>query len=109
MIDLYLSNFVSMKWKEVNNLLGWQYPVNENIQFKKIQLLRSDLCDYSDAYIVVKGRTNVTTTNNAKRMNKKPFFNNVPFRWCMTKVNNTFIDHAENLGIVLPKYKLLEY
>ena len=44
-------------------------------------MLRSDLCDYSDAYIVVKGRIGVRGTNDANRTNKKlTFKNNAPFR-----------------------------
>ena len=59
-------------------------------------MLRSDLCDYSDAYIVVKERISVTGTNDANRRNKKlTFKNNAPFRPCISRINNTFIDNAE--------------
>ena len=52
-------------------------------------MLKSDLCDYSNAYIVVKGRISVTGTNAANRKNKKTTFkNNAPFRSCITKINN---------------------
>ena len=43
------------KWIDVNNLSNGQHSVNKNIKFKT-RMLRSDLCDYSDAYIVVKWR-----------------------------------------------------
>ena len=47
-------------------------------------MLRSDLWDYSDAYIVVKGRISVTDTNNANKRDKKlTFKNNAPFRLCI--------------------------
>ena len=70
-------------------------------------MLRSDLCGYSDAYIVVKGRISVTGAENANRRNKKlTFKNNVPFRSCISEINNTFIDNAEDLGIVMPMYNL---
>ena len=73
-------------------------------------MLRSDLCDYSDAYIVVKGRISVRGTNDANKRNKKlTFKNNAPFRSCISKINNTFIDNAEDLDIVMPMYNLLEY
>ena len=73
-------------------------------------MLRSDLCDYSGAYIVVKGRISVTGTNNANRRNKKlTFKDNAPFRSCITKINNTFTDHAEDTDIAIPMYNLLEY
>ena len=48
-----VSKFVRRKWIEVNDLSGGQYSVNTNIRFKT-PMLRPDLCDYSDAYIVVK-------------------------------------------------------
>ena len=77
--DYTVSKFVTRKWIEVNDLSSGQYSVNENIRFKT-SMLRSDLCDYSDAYIVVKGRISVTGTNNANRRNKKlTFKNNAPF------------------------------
>ena len=73
-------------------------------------MLRSDLWDYSDAYIVVNGRLSIRGTNNANRTNKKlTFKNNAPFRSCISKINSTFIDNAEDLDIVMPMYNLLEY
>ena len=70
-------------------------------------MLRSGLCDYSDAYIVVKWRISVAGTNNTNRINKKIVFkNNVPFRSCITKINNTFTDSAEDLVIFMPMYNL---
>ena len=68
-------------------------------------MLRSGLCDHSDAYIVVKWRISVAGTNNANRINKKIVFkNNAPFRSCITKINNTFTDSAEDLDIFMPMY-----
>ena len=65
-------------------------------------MLRSYLCDYRDAYIVVKGRISVTGTNAANRRNKKlTFKNNAPFRSCISKIKNTFIDNAKNLDTVM--------
>ena len=73
-------------------------------------MLRSDLCDYSDAYIVVKGKISVTGTENTNRRNKKlTFKNNAPFTSCISKVNNTLTDNAEDLDIFMPIYNLLEY
>ena len=73
-------------------------------------MLRSNLCDYSDAYIVMKGRKSVKGTNNANTRNKKlNFKNNAPFRSCISKINDTFTDNAEDLNIVMPMYNLLEY
>ena len=73
-------------------------------------MLRSDLYDYSDAYIVVKGRISVTGNNAANRRNKKlTFKNNAPFRSCISKINNAFINNAEDPDIVMPMYNLFEY
>ena len=70
-------------------------------------MLRSHLCDYSDAFIVVKGRVSVRGTNDNNRRNKKlTFKNNAPFRSCISKINNTFMDNAEDLDIVTPMYNL---
>ena len=104
-----VSKSVTKKWTEVNDLSSSQYSVNKNISFKT-SMLRSDLYDYSHAYIVLKGRISVTGTNNANRRNKKlTFKNNAPFRSCITKINNTFIYNAEDLHIVMWMYNLLEY
>ena len=71
-------------------------------------MLRSDLSDYSDAFIVIKRRITVAGNNLANRMNKKlTFKNNAPFRSCISKINNTFIDNTEDLDIVMPIYKII--
>ena len=64
--------------------------------------LRSDLCDFSDANIVVKGTRTVQVTNYVHKRNKKlNFTNNAPFRLRISKYNNTFIDNAEDLDIII--------
>ena len=70
-------------------------------------MLRSDLCDFSDVYIVVKGDITVTNPNNAKR-NKEVAFN-APFINCISKINGIKTDNAEDLDVVMPMYSLLEY
>ena len=96
-------------------------------------MLRSDSCDFSDAYIVVKGDITVdkktftvddfedpnntaaivNATNNANNnvFNEKKliFKNNAPFINCITKINGLKIDNAEELDVVMPMYNLLEY
>ena len=68
------------------------------------------MCDYSDAYIVVKGRISVTGHNNANKRNKKlNFKNNALFTSCISKIDNTFVDNAEDFDIVMMMYNLLEY
>ena len=69
----------------------------------------SDLCGYSDACIVLNGAITVTGTNDGNRNQKLTFKNNVPFKLCISKINNTFIDNAEDLDIIMLMYNLLEY
>ena len=71
-------------------------------------MLRSDLCDYSDAYIVVKGEITVKSNDNAKRR-KYMLHYNALFRSCISKINNTFMDISKDLDIVMPMCNLLEY
>ena len=73
-------------------------------------MLRSDLYDQSNACIILKGTVTVEGTNDANKRNKKlTFKNNAPFRSCISKINNTLIDNAEDLDIVMPTYNLFEY
>ena len=72
-------------------------------------MLRSDLCDFSDAYIVFKGTISVKNPNNIAYDKKLALKNNASFTSCISKINNTLIDNAEDLDIVMPIYNLLEY
>ena len=95
----------------VNDLSSGQYSVNKNRRFKT-SMLRSDLCYYSGAYIVVKGSIDLLaddTNENVKAENDVGFKNNAPFRSCISKINNTLIDNAEDLDIVMPMYNQLEH
>ena len=96
--DSTVSKFLTKKWVEVNDLSNGQCYMNKNIRCKT-SMLKSDLCDYSDAYIVVNGRISVTGTDNANRRNKKLTF--APFRLCISKINNTFMGNAEDLDIII--------
>ena len=72
-------------------------------------MLKSDLCNFSDAYIVIKGDITVGAPNNAKRNRAVTFKNNAPFINCISKINGVKIDNAEDLDVVMPMYNLLEY
>ena len=72
-------------------------------------MLRSDVCDYSNAYIVAKGTITVTNSNNAKRNKTVAFKDNTPFINCISKINGAKIDNSEDLDIVMLMYNLLEY
>ena len=73
-------------------------------------MLRSNLCDFSDAYIVVEGDITLEGDNDANKRNKNlAFKNNAPFINCISKINGVKIDNAEDLDVVMPMYNLLEY
>ena len=65
--------FARRKWIKVNELSGNQCFINKNIRFKT-PMLRSDLRDFSDAYIVVKGRITIEGDNTITRRNIKLAF-----------------------------------
>ena len=107
------SKFRTRKWVEINDEERGTYSHNKQIKFKT-SMLRSSLWDYSDAYILVKG--NITVNNTAadgaaaNNTNKKVIFKNcAPFTNCISKINNTQIDNAEYIDIVMPMYNLIEY
>ena len=103
-----LPRFVTKKWIEVYDQSEKNHNINKEIRIKK-PMLGSDLCDFSDAYIVVKGDIIVTNPNNAKRNKAVAFKNNAPFITCISKINGVQIDNAEDLDVVVPMYNLLEY
>ena len=89
------------EWIEVHDQYGESYNINKQIQFK-ISMLRSDLCDYRDACIVVKGAISVTRSNNNAYDMKLALENNSPFMSCIRKINNALIGNLEDLDIVMP-------
>ena len=83
----------------MNDLSSGQHSIKKNIRFKT-SMLRSDLCDYSDAYTVLKGTITVGGDDYDKKRNKKlTFKNNSPFCPCIAKINNAFVDNAADLDI----------
>ena len=117
LIDDYASNqpskFRTRNWVEINDESRGAYNVNSQIKFKTT-MLKSSLCDYSDAYILVKGTISVNNTaaqdSNANNTNKKVIFKNcAPFTNCISEINNTQIYNAKDIDIVMPMYNLIEY
>ena len=107
------SKFRTRNWIEINDDIRAAYSSNKQIRFKTA-MLRSSICDYSDAYILVKG--NITVSSNAgvvadaNNNNKKVISKNcAPFTNCISKINNNQIDNAKYIDIVMPMYKLIEY
>ena len=79
-------------------------------------MLRSSLCDYADAYILVKETIAITGEEDdgaAKQLderNKGVIFKNcAPFTKCISRINNADIDTARDIDIVMPTYNLIEY
>ena len=109
------SKFVTREYVRVNSLLN-TYNENKSIRFKT-PMLRSTLCDYSDAYILVKGTITITTpgvnnnANNIRYKRNRPVIlkNNAPFVSCITRINGELIEDADDLDIVISMYNLLEY
>ena len=103
------SKYGTKNWVEMNDESRITYSVNRQIDFKT-SMLRSSLCDYSDAYILVKGNISVNNTAAADNTNKKVIFKNcAPFTDYISKINNTQVDNAKDIDIVMPMYNLIEY
>ena len=107
------SKFKTKNWVEVNDESRGTYNVNSQIKFKTT-MLKSSLCDYSDAYILVKGTITVNNTAaadaDANNTNKKVIFKNcAPFTICISEINNTQVDNVKDIDIVMPMYNLIEY
>ena len=103
-----LSKFVTKEYVNVNSLSN-TYNENKSIRFKTA-MLRSDLCDYADAYILVHCTITVAGNHPRDRQNKPLILkNNAPFVSCITRINGELIEDADDLDIVMPMYNLLEY
>ena len=106
--DKDLPIFLTKKWIEVYDQSEKDYNTNKEIRMKA-SMLRSDLCDYSNADIILKGDIIVTNPNNSKRNEAVVFKDNAPFINCISKINGIKIDNAEDLDVVMPMYNLLQY
>ena len=102
-------SFITKEWIEVQSQSGNTYNTSKPIKFKT-SMLRSDLCDYSDAYVWVTGKITVTNPNDNANFNKElTLKNNAPFISCISKINGELVENAEDLNIIMPMYNLLEY
>ena len=103
-----LSKLATREYVRVNSLSN-TYDENKSIRFKT-PMLRSDLCDYADVYILVRGTITVSRNHPRDRQNKPAILkNNEPFVSCITRINGELIEDADDLDIVMPMYNLLEY
>ena len=108
------SKFRTRNWVEINDESRGTYTSND-IKFKTT-MLRSNLCDYADAYILVKGTitTNWARDDAAARQADErdkgvTFKNCAPFTKCISRINNTEIDNAKDIDIAMPMQNLIEY
>ena len=107
------SKFRTRNWVEINNESRAVCNIGGQIKFKT-SMLGSSLCDYSDAYILVKGTVTVLNTAGAgaavNNTNKKVIFKNyAPFTNCISKTNNTQVDDAQDIDTAMYMYNLIEY
>ena len=109
------SKFRTKSWVEINDESKESYGTGSDIKFKTT-MLKSNLCDYADAYILVKGTITVTgvgadaTSRQADKTNKGIIFKNcAPFTKCISRINSTEIDSVQDIDIVMPTYNLIEY
>ena len=103
------SKFSTRKWYVINDQNNKEYGEgNENDSSIKFEtkVIKSSLCHYSHAYILVTGDIKATGGN---ANTKVAFKNCAPFTRCVTRVNDKHIDTAENLDIIMPMYTLIEY
>ena len=109
------SKFRTKNWVEINDESRGTYNVNSQIKFKTT-MLKCSLCDYSDAYILVEGAITVNgrgadaAARQADERDKGVAFKNcAPSTNCMSEINNTQVDNAKYIDIVMPIYNLIEY
>ena len=109
------SKFKSKNWVAINDESRGASNVNSQIKFKTT-MLKSSLCDYSDAYILVKGKITITGAGDdaaviqADGRHKDVAFKNcAPFTNCISEINNTQIGNAKDIDFVMPIYNLIEY
>ena len=103
------SKFRTRNWVEINDKSRGNYA-NSDIRFKTT-MLRSSLCDFADSYILVKGTITIAGEGDnaaAERADKRDkgvtFKNCAPFTKCISRINNTDIDNAHDIDIVMPMY-----
>ena len=123
------SNFRTRNWVEINDELRGTYTSND-IKLKTT-VLRSNVCDYADAYILAKGTITITGNagpepspdapkncstviiSTARQVDERDkggtFKNCAPFTKCVSRINNKDIDNAQDIDAVMPMYNLIEY
>ena len=101
-VDNESSKFTTRKWYVIsdqnNTVYGKGNEDNRTVKFET-RVIKSNLCDYSDAYILVTGDITATGGNADTRV---AFENCAPFTKCVTHINDEHVNNADNLDIVMP-------
>ena len=98
------SKFVTRKWNVVNDQSNANYDVGNEVIYNT-EDLKSNLCNYSDVYILVNGDITVI----AAPATQVSFKNCAPFTKCVTKIDGIAVDDAEDLDLIMLMYNLIEY
>ena len=99
------SKFATKKWYVTDSqTTKGKYKQGDVIKFET-ETIKSSLCDYSDAFILVTGNITVAANNDTD----VAFKNCAPFSTCTTKINDVFVDEANHIYIAMPMYNLIEY
>ena len=111
--DTNSKQFATKKWYIINDENNTNYGVNKDTRADNpdaikynTRVLKPNLCDYAETYILVNGTIRATNAVNATRLALK---NCVPFTKCNLEINDQHVDTAENLDIVMLMYNLIEY
>ena len=112
-IDTDSKHFATKKWYIINDENNTNYGVNKDTSTDNPDAIKydtrsfkSNLCDYTEAYILVDGTIRAAAADANTRLVLK---NCAPFTKCNLEINDEHIDTAENLDIVMPMYNLIEY
>ena len=103
-----LQKFSTRKWIEIFVQSSGSYNANKDIRFKTPQL-RSNLCDFNDAYIVVTSKITATNPDDNVFNRNLALKNSAPFISCILKMDNHLIEDTQDLDVVAPIYNLLYY
>ena len=102
-------------WVEINDESRRRYNDDKQVKFKTT-MLKSSLYDYSDAYILVKGKITITgaganlADRQADERDKSVAFKNcAPFTSCKSDINSVKIDYCQDVDTIMPMYNLIEY
>ena len=99
------SKFATKKWYVIaSQTTKGKYKQGDTIKFGT-ETVKSSLCDYSDAFILVTGNITVTGNNNTDVALKY----GAPFSACKRLINDVFVDKADHIYIAMPMYNLIEY